>query len=443
MGKPNNQKKSWKCIICGAVVEGDTPPDSCPVCGVGPEQFVEIVEEEVEFKSTKDEIFLIIGNGAAGTSACEEIRKRNPVATIEMISTEDRIGYNRPLLTKGVLAQVDVPDFEIKPASWYALNRIQLTLGVTAIELDVEEKRLSLSNGQVRHYDKLILATGSQSFIPPFVGVEKEGVFAIRTLSDVERILGYLPKVSSVVVIGGGVLGIEAAWEICRAGKQVTIIQNANALMDRQLDEKGSAILLKHTEESGISVSLGQRAIAMEGDRAVEGVRMEDGSMINAQMVVLSTGVSPNVSLAKEAGIEADRFINVNEKMETNIKDIYAAGDCAAYEGVSPCIWNQAIDMGKVAGANAAGDVTVYQPVTPANAFSGMGTSLFSVGDSGKDQTRIYENTETYDETTNNYENLYFTDGRFCGAILIGDVSKTARLLQAYQEKATADQLVG
>lgn len=443
METSNTLKKSWKCIICGAVVEGDAPPTSCPVCGVGPEQFVEVVDEEVGFSSTKDETFVIIGNGAAGTFACEEIRKRNPVATIEIISTEDQLGYNRPLLTKGVLAQVDVPDFLIKPALWYEENQIRLTLGVTVIELDAEEKRILLSNGQRRNYDKLILATGSQSFIPPFAGVDKQGVFTIRSLSDVQQILEYLPKVSSVVVIGGGVLGIEAAWEIHRAGKVVTIIQNTNALMDRQLDQTGSELLLKLTREAGISVSFGLGVLAMEGDQSVDGVRMEDGSLIKAQMVILSTGVRANVNLAKEAGIEADRFITVNGKMETNFKDIYAAGDCAAYEGVSPCIWNQAIDMGKVAGANAAGDSLIYQPVTPANAFSGMGTSLFSVGDAGKDQTRNYESIESYDDATNHYEKLYFTEGHFCGGILIGDVTKTARLLKAYLDKEPMNQLMG
>jgi len=220
----DDTKRKWKCIVCGEVVEGPKPPEACPVCGVGPDQFVELKSSDTEFKSSKEEKIIIIGNGAAGTAACVEIRKRNPVADIEIISSEEVLGYNRPMLTKGILSKMDSPHFYIKPESWYKENNIKVTLGTTVTEINTEEKTLTLSNGETRTYGKLILATGARSNVPAMDGVDLEGVFAIRSLKDVERLQAYLPKVKEVVVVGGGVLGLEAAWEIRKAGKDVTII---------------------------------------------------------------------------------------------------------------------------------------------------------------------------------------------------------------------------
>ncbi|NLY70716.1 MAG: FAD-dependent oxidoreductase [Clostridiales bacterium] len=434
--------KKWKCIICGYIAEGGNPPDVCPVCGAGPDQFVEVESEETAYESKKEETIIIIGNGPAGTTACEEIRKRNPVANIEIISSEDCLGYNRPMLTKGILANVDVPDFYIKDEEWFKKNNVKVTLDTSCVTIDPDNKTIELSNGETRKFDKLIIASGSSSFIPPIEGVDKKGVYAIRSLKDVKEIQAALANAEKVVVIGGGVLGLEAAWEIRKAGKDVTIVQNSNFLMDRQLDNKGSDILRKLTEANGIKVSAGIGAAAIVGDDKVTGVKMKDESILEADMVIFSTGVRPNLKLVESSGIEVDRFIVVNDKMETNKKDIYAAGDCAVYNGVSYGIWNQAIDMGKVAGANASGDSLTYETIIPSNSFIGMGTSVFSVGDPGKNSNVEYVSVEKFDEENMIYEKLYFKDDKFCGGILIGDVSKSPQLLEAYKNQESFSSLI-
>ncbi|MFA5636857.1 MAG: FAD-dependent oxidoreductase [Anaerovoracaceae bacterium] len=441
--KPASDKRKWKCIICGEVVEGPNPPDACPVCGVGPEQFVELPASDISFKSMKEERFIIVGNGAAGTSACQEIRKRNPVAEIELISSEDVIGYNRPMLTKGILAKMDAPNFNIKPEGWYKENKIKVTLNTTVTDVDPVEKKLTLSNGEIHPYDKLILATGAVSNVPPMVGVDLEGVFSIRSLKDINRLKEYLPKAEQVVVVGGGVLGLEAAWEVRKAGKEVTVIQNSNYLMDRQLDDRGSDILRDYAEKAGVAVNggIGCTEIVGEGGK-VTGVKLKDGTVLPAQMVLFSTGIRPNVDIAKKAGAEVDRFIHVNERMETSVKDIYACGDSAVYDGKSFGLWNQAIDMGKVAGATAAGDEAAYETIIPATAFNGMGTSLFSIGDPGKNSDKKYKSYEMYDEAKNTYEKLYFVNNRFAGGILIGDVSKSSKLLNAYKNQEAPEKLI-
>ena len=266
--KPSQaQKKVWKCLVCGAEVEGDEPPEACPVCGVGPDQFVALEVSDTSFVSDKPERFIIIGNGAAGTTACEEIRKRNKKCSIEIISSENVIGYNRPMLTKGILSDVDPINFYIKPSEWYRDNDIKLTLGMTVTEIRKDSKELVLENGEARSFDKLILATGADSFIPPIKGADQEGVFAIRTLEGVNKLQEFLQHVTKAVVIGGGILGLEAAWELIKAGKDVSVIELSPNIMGKQLDDKGSALLKAAAEKSSIKVITGIGIEQISGGR--------------------------------------------------------------------------------------------------------------------------------------------------------------------------------
>ena len=427
--------KKWKCLVCGYIHEGDEPPASCPVCGVGPDQFTEITVAETGFVSDKAESYIIIGNGAAGTTACEEIRKRNKACSIEIISTENVIGYNRPMLTKGILSEVDPINFFIKPFDWYKENNIKLTLGVTVSEIRKDSKELVLDNGETRKFDKLILATGAEAFIPPIKGTEQEGVFAIRSLEGVNRLQEFLKQVRKAVVIGGGILGLEAAWELKKAGKDVTVIELSPSLMNKQLDDRGSELLRSATEKAGIRVITNTGIEEITGDGKATGVKLVDGTAVNGELIICSTGVRQNIGLAAAIGIETGRSIKVNEKMETSVKDIYACGDCAEFSGLNFAIWGQAVEMGKAAGANAAGDEYKYEAFIPSNAFTGMGTSLFAVGDNGKDPAKVYKTFEVYDAAKSTFEKLYFVNNRFCGGILIGDVSKSARLLEGYKNQ--------
>lgn len=434
--KPSTGNKAWKCLVCGEIIYGNEPPEACPVCGVGPEQFIEVEVTDVTFSSNKAEKIIIIGNGAAGTAACDEIRKRNAVCEIEMISTEDVIGYNRPMLTKGILAEIDSLNFFIKPFTWYGENNIKVTLKTQVESIDASRKELILSNGERRNYDKLILATGAKCFIPPMQGVALEGVYSIRTLADVNSLQDHLDTAADVAIIGGGVLGLEAAWEFKKAGKSVTIIELSPQIMGRQLDGKASQLLRTHAEQVGINVITGVSIEEIAGNgKSVIGVKMGDGTLVKGQIVVLSTGVRQSIELAKSAGISAGKSFMVNEKMETTVADIYACGDCAEFQGANYAIWNQAIEMGKVAGANAVGDEAIYEQIIPSNAFHGFGTSLFAVGDNGKDSAKKYKTFEISDQGKNTYEKLYFVNNRFCGGILIGDVSKSAKLLESYKNQ--------
>ncbi len=434
--------KRWKCLTCGEIVVGENPPDACPVCGVGPDKFIEVEMETINFSADTMEKIIIIGNGGAGMSACQAIRARNRTCSIEIISRENVISYNRPMLTKGILSNFEMQTLFIKPFDWYAANNVKLTLATEVVGINAEEKTITLQNGDVKSYDKLILATGAECFVPPFKGKEKEGVFTVRNLSDVNKLRDYCESgIKEAVIIGGGVLGLETAWELRKGGLDVTVLETDKIIMGKQLDTRGAMIMKQIIDNAGIKFITSAIVEEISGDAAVESVRLQDGTELPAGLVVISTGVKPNTLLGELCGAEVGRSIRINGKAETGIKDIYACGDCAEYEGMNFAIWPQALEMGKVAGANAAGDNLEYKAVTPAVTFNGMNTELFSIGDNGKDPNKKYKTMQYADEEGLIYKKLYFLNGRFCGGILIGDTDKQAELVNAYEEKRSIHKM--
>lgn len=443
--KENPKKKKGartlvKCLVCGAVF--DSSIDICPVCGVGPENFVEVEAEENEFSNDTKNFYVILGNGAAGHYAAEAIRKRDRTGTITMISNEPYRTYNRPMLTKSIMAGLNEDQIAVEDASWYEENHIYQILGHEVVKIDPEAKEVHLDDGSKYHYTKLIYALGSECFIPPIKGADKDGVIAIRRLSDTKKVAEKLKETKHAVVIGGGVLGLEAAWELKKSRCEVTVLELAPVLMGRQLDKTAGEMLKKISEGQGIQIHTGVQIEAIEGGEKAEGVRLADGTVIPAELVIVSCGVRANTALAKEAGIETDRAVIVNEKMETNIPDIYACGDCAQYEGINYAIWPQAVEEGKTAGAQAAGDDNTYSTVPAALSFHGMNTALFAAGDNGQNPDLIYKTVEYKDEGKKQYQKYYFLNNRLCGVILIGDTSRMAEMTEALEHHRQYKEII-
>lgn len=443
--KENPKKKKGartlvKCLVCGAVF--DSSIDICPVCGVGPENFVEVEAEENEFSNDTKNFYVILGNGAAGHYAAEAIRKRDRTGTITMISNEPYRTYNRPMLTKSIMAGLNEEQIAVEDASWYEENHIYQILGHEVVKIDPEAKEVHLDDGSKYHYTKLIYALGSECFIPPIKGADKDGVIAIRRLSDTKKVAEKLKETKHAVVIGGGVLGLEAAWELKKSRCEVTVLELAPVLMGRQLDKTAGEMLKKISEGQGIQIHTGIQIEAIEGGEKAEGVRLADGTVIPAELVIVSCGVRANTALAKEAGIETDRAVIVNEKMETNIPDIYACGDCAQYEGINYAIWPQAVEEGKTAGAQAAGDDNTYSTVPAALSFHGMNTALFAAGDNGQNPDLIYKTVEYKDEGKKQYQKYYFLNNRLCGVILIGDTSRMAEMTEALEHHRQYKEII-
>jgi len=424
--KANGPRKLVKCLVCGAIF--DSSIEVCPVCGVGPENFVPVDDTTVDFHKDTEEIFLVLGGGSAAFNSAKAIRERNRTAGITIISDEPALPYNRPMLTKSMMAGFSDNQMAIEPENWYKANNISCLLNAEVTSLDPAKKTVTLADGRTFIYDKCVYALGSNCFVPPMDGSSLPEVVAVRRAKDAEKIKSLLPGVKNVVVIGGGVLGLEAAWELHKVHAKVTILEHGGQIMARQIDAGTAAMLKEIMDGVGMTLMTGVNIKGITGEGHVTGVALEDGTVLPADLVIVSAGVRPNVKIAADAGITINRSIVVNEKMETNIADIYAAGDCAEFNGINYSLWTQATEMGRVAGANAAGDEAEYEQIDGALTFNGLNTSLFALGDNGKQENVNYQTFEVRDDKKKIYRKYYFANGRLRGGILLGDVSTMAAL---------------
>ena len=419
-----------KCLVCGAIF--DSSIEVCPVCGVGKENFVPDEGDSAAISNNTDDKYLILGGGIAALEAARAIRTRDKTGAITILSDEQHLPYNRPMLTKALLADMTEEQILVEPQSWFDEQNITFVQGMKVKSINPAEKSVVCGDDVILVYDKLIYALGARSFIPPTPGADQEHVVAVRTLEDVAKIRSLRPSVKHAAVIGGGVLGLEAAWSLSKAGLKVTVLEFAPKIMQRQLSGEASDFLTGLIEETGIAVLTGVETAEIRRDSLL----LKDGREIPAELVIMSTGVRGNVEIAKEAGITVNRSIVVNERMETNIPGIYAAGDCAEFGGINYALWSQSVGQGKTAGANAAGDDLSYETVDGALSFNGMNTSLFSVGDNGKDPVKPYRTVEIRDARKRQYEKYTFLNNRLTGVILIGDTSRLGELSVKVKEHA-------
>lgn len=440
--KKNGANKLVKCLVCGEIF--DASLEICPVCGVGKEHFVPVETEESEYRRDTEHRYVIVGNGAAGFYAAQEIRRRDRTGTIALISDEPYPSYNRPMLTKAVLSGLTAEQIAVADQNWYEEHHIRQILGTKVLRLDPDRREAELSDGQKLSYDRLIYAAGSESFVPPIPGNDLQGVSVLRRLSDVQNVekLMKTRNIRHAVVIGGGVLGLETAWELKKAGLLVTVLEAAPVLMGRQLDKEAGEWLKQAAKKSGIEIRTDADIASIDGEDGVAGVTLKDGKHFPAEIVILSAGVRANIKLAQETGMETGRGVLVNERMETNLQDIYACGDCAEYQGTNYGIWSQAVEQGKTAGANAAGETLNYEPVEPALTFHGMGTALYAAGDNGRNQNLLYKTVEFRDEGKGKYRKYYFLNNRLCGVILFGDLSAMAKITELLSRHASCEEVI-
>ena len=371
--------------------------------------------------------YLILGGGIAALSAAKAIRQNDPEGLIVLLTNEDALPYNRPALTKQLLSDLSAADLAVESAAWYdAPGRDILVLtGRTVSAIDTEKKTVSLADGLVFPYDKLIYALGARCFIPPFKGSDRANVIAVRSAADAARVRELAKSAKTAAVIGGGVLGLEAAWSLRQGGLEVTVIEFDQQIMSRQIDAQAAAHMMAAMEKHGVKL-LTRASTAFVDD---EGLHLTDGRVIPADLVLVSAGVRANMEIAAAAGIQAERKIVVDERMATSAPDVYAAGDCAAC-GMSYALWTEAAEMGEVAGTNAAGGEAVYKVVPRPLIFHGFETELFAIGDAGRDPAK------TYEVGSMPGARYYSVDGKVVGAILEGDTSRAPEAKKLVLENA-------
>ncbi len=425
----NPSKKRWRCLVCGEIHEGEEPPAVCPACGVGPENFVEMPIED-EFKNDTQENFVIIGGGIAGISAAGAIRKRNATAMITVLTEESVYPYYRPALSDYLSEDLEPQKFFVYAPEWYIQNNIKVRVDCRVQRLDPASRTVLLADGENLSYDKLIIASGARSNIPPIKGADQEGVYALRNFDDAKNLKAAMKDARRAVVIGGGVLGLEAVWEMVFQGMEVAVVEFMPRILPRQMDESSSRRLEGLITAKGAALHLGVSTEEIIGqDGRASGVRLSDGQILPADLVLLSTGTKPNVELAQEAGINVERGIVVDAGMRTSASNVFAAGDVAQFGENLIGLWPVSIEMGKIAGAAAAGDWVEYKPPVLSMMLVGFDYEIFSIGDVNvpPDAARI---TETFDPVEKFYKKSFMKDGVLVGEIIIAPKVNTAESMK-------------
>jgi len=383
--------------------------------------------------------YVIVGNGVAGTTAAEKIRENDGDGNLAIFTNEPVPYYTRIRLPEFLAGAAEEKDLVLHGESWYQGRGIELHLEEAIEEIDPGKKEIRGATGNRYGYDRVLLATGGHSFIPPIEGVEKEGVFALRSIGNARRIKEYAKKATEVVLIGGGLLGLEAGNGLRRSGLKVTVVEFFPRLLPRQMDIPGAELLKRQMEGMGFTFHLEAKSREIGGNTRVEGLVLEDGTQIPCDMILISAGVRPNLELAQGLGLEIDKGVVVNDRMETKIASIYAAGDLIQHRGRFYGIWPAAERQGEVAGINMAGGEATYEGTVMSNRLKVVGIDLVSAGEidvEGKCESLVEKN-----EGKHVYRKLIFDDGLMIGCILLGDVSGNREILEAIERKSDITKL--
>lgn len=374
--------------------------------------------------------YLIIGNGIASLATAKEIRNNDDKGRIVMVSSEPHLTYYRLKLTEYLAKDFEDEELIIHNKDWYRKNNIEVLLSKIVEKVDIENNKIRLDDSTEMSYEKLLIATGSKPFIPPVSGKYKQGVLALRTLDDLKYIKNYFSQCEDIAVIGGGLLGLEAAWSLKKLGKKVTIIEFAPYLLPRQLDEDMGNKLEKKLIEEGFNVYLSSSAEEIIGENKVNGIKLNNGEEIKTDGILFSVGIRPNLDIVRDTPIKLDKGIIVDSNLKTNIDNVYAAGDVVEVNGMVIGLWTSGNEQGKIAGANMTGKSMEYTgPKLFTNLQIGK-IKLFSVGDI-KDFDRVYEYK---DEDQDINHRLFTKDGKLVGGILFGDIKDMNKLKKAVYE---------
>jgi nitrite reductase (NADH) large subunit len=367
------------------------------------------------------EPLVIVGNGMAAARLVDELTKAAQGRyAIAVIGDEPRLAYNRVLLSSVLAGETASHDIELRPASWWRDRGVTLKYGCVATEIDVGRRELKIANEESIGFSRLVLATGSVPLRLNVPGAELAGVYTFRDSRDVDLLLTLAARKKRVVVVGGGLLGLEAAYGLAKAGAPVTLLHLMDRLMERQLDAPAAELLKSLVERKGIKILLNADTARIHGETQVEGVELTDGHRIDADAVIFAAGIRPNIALARDARIPAGRGIVVDDCLQTGAPDIFALGECAEHRGICYGLVEPAYEQARVLAQHLAGRAASYGGSVVATNLKVSGVSVFSAGDfTGAVGS---EAIVLDDVRRGTYKKLVISDGRLTGAVLVGDV---------------------
>lgn len=367
------------------------------------------------------EPLVIVGNGMAAARLVDELAKAALGRyAIAVVGDEPRLAYNRVLLSSVLAGETASHEIELRPAQWWRERGVTLKYGSRATAIDIGRRELKIANDESLTFSRLVLATGSAPLRLSVPGADLEGVYTFRDSRDVDLLLTLAARKKRVVVVGGGLLGLEAAYGLAMAGAAVTLVHLMDRLMERQLDAAAAGLLKALVERKGIRVMLNANTARLHGVARVDAIELADGRRVDTDAVIFAAGIRPNIALAKDAGIAVNRGVVVDDHLQTTSPDIFALGECAEHRGVCYGLVEPAYEQAHVLARHLAGRTAAYHGSVVATNLKVSGVGVFSAGDflgtSGSEAMVLS------DIAGGTYKKLVIAEGRLTGAVLVGDV---------------------
>lgn len=371
--------------------------------------------------------YAIIGGSAAGISCIESIRRFDKKSAITLVGEESFKLYSRCLLSYFLAGDIGESKLYFKDTDFFESNNVEAILGVRAEAIDKKARKILLRNKKTIDFDRLLIAAGARSRMLDIPGIDSKGVYALRTIEDARGIEGMLKTARSAVVLGGGLIGLKAAYAINARGVSVKVVVKSGQVLSQILDAKAASLVQAKIQEKGIAVMKGLEASQIIGKGAVEGVLLDDGSALECQIVIIGKGVEPNIELAKAAGIDSRKGIVTNDYLQTSADGIFAAGDVAETRDIASgksalnAIWPCAVEQGKIAGKNMADVKTKYDGSLAMNSIEFFGLPVISMGLT-RPPSDEYEELTAYDERKALYKKVILKDNVIRGYAAAGAI---------------------
>ena len=371
--------------------------------------------------------YVIIGSSAAGISAVEAIRTKDKDSEITVITDEKNPLYSRCLISYLLAGTIDEKKIWYRKDSFFKTNKVNAILGVKAKKIDVKKKEILLDNKEKVKFDRLLIATGASPKLENIPGIDTKGVFPLRTIEHTIEIQAMLDKVKSVAVLGGGLIGLRAAYALKNRGKDVSVFVKSGSILSQIVDKDAAGLMRKRIEEKGIKIFTGVAAKEIAGDKSVKGVVFDNGSKHACELVIIGKGVSPNIEIARDSGVKTNWGILANEHLRTSVEDIFTAGDVAETNDIAleessiNAIWPAAREQGRIAGLNMAGEKETYEGSLAMNSIEFFGLPVISVGIT-KPKSDAYEELVKKDTERNIYKKVVLKGGIIAGVVFVNSI---------------------
>ena len=379
----------------------------------------------------KTEPLVVVGGGPVGMHFVRRILSRDPTREIVLYDSEPWQPYDRVRLSSLLAGETRLEQIA-NPLITTRLARVVSLLNCAVIRIDPENQRILDSRGHWQGYSKLILATGSSAAMPDITGLSLDGIFKLRDLSDAERLLARQTRSRHTVVLGGGLLGLEAARAMQRGHTRVTLIHRSPRLLNRQLDDGASKLLQTHVEKLGIEILLNSSVRAAIGEHNIRQIQLGGGRVLDCDTLIIATGIRPNIGLATDAGIRSGQGIRVDDSMRTSLTNIYAIGECAEHRGLVHGLVAPGLEQANVAAEHILGNEACYRGSIAATSLKVVGQQTFSIGKLGDEEDRHFNHSVLFEDRENgSYRKIILRGNRLVGAVAIGEWNELGRLREA------------